>query len=1023
MKWIAASRISGFGRAIGGSVIGIKKDLAKYNLIYNFIEINGFTLLKVSARNIIFTIIPQYIRSGDWTYTLNQLEALMNENTIINPILIGDLNVRIGNLQQIVDNELLQEFYAWKPTRKSKDLIFNSKGRQLLNFCNDYGLFVLNGCSKGDEDGNFTFISGVGQSVNDICSVAQNILKCLQSFTVEPKTWSDHLPICLTLDIVVESSISHTSNLLPKLLWHSKDYESYRHKLNQNLQTLNMSTSEICLQNMTDVIKASAPSISHKTIACNPKSKWFNSKCYNARKKTFKWLRKYQKTSCASHKEKYLNAKATYKLVEKEAKQIYSDEIDLKIKNVKSSKDWWKLAREINDIPKYNTHNISAENFRLYFQNLLNPPLVSGVIQFAPNFIQNSFLDREISLEETISVLKKAKLNKAPGEDRVPYEFFKYATEDFLKKLTSIYNILFEKGNIDKSFVEAIIFPIHKKGDINQCSNYRGISFMNVVAKILMGILTDRLYNWVEQNNILNEYQAGFRKGYSTIDNIFNLSAIVNLKMNEGKKVYAFFVDFKAAFDNVLRISLFFKLNSIGVSTKYVQFVEAIYRESRASVWSGVELSDSFCFNSGVKQGCLLSPLLFALYLNDLHDFLEGGVFINNINIRLLMYADDIVILADDVLVLKNMISKLEEYCTMWNLEVNLAKSEIMIFRNGGRLASNEKWFLNGQTIKIVSEYKYLGVLLTPKMIFTKHVELRNKLAKVSINTTWNNFLGKTNYPLSSKWNIFNAVSRAIQTYGAQVWGFSCFELVDSLQIYFLKRVLKLPQFTPTYILMLETGVDNNFLYSLSLHFTYIFKALFDMNNSRLPNILSKILLDKNLFCFKEMSVLQSKFEIFWNLKDLDRNLWNIKCQELINKIKFTLMNEHLLKVSNTNRIYKYLDITVGVRYINNITTPKHIMWIFKARSDLIELNATRFSEHRSKLCSLCNIREDENIEHFLGKCPVLKEYRILYFGKIVLTMNEIIFILNEHNMYKKLVNYIINALEYRKTLIDEFNY
>ena len=111
---------------------------------------------------------------------------------------------------------------------------------------------------------------------------------------------------------------------------------------------------------------------------------------------------------------------------------------------------------------------------------------------------------------------------------------------------------------------------------------------------------------------------------------------------------------------------------SIGISYKFVKIIEAIYTDTKSAVWNGEELSEYFQTNSGVKQGCLLSPLLFSLYINDLHDNLGGGMNIDNINIRLLMYADDIVILADEVDTLQKMIANSEVYCDLWNLEVRV---------------------------------------------------------------------------------------------------------------------------------------------------------------------------------------------------------------------------------------------------------------------------------------------------------------------------------------------------------------
>lgn len=173
---------------------------------------------------------------------------------------------------------------------------------------------------------------------------------------------------------------------------------------------------------------------------------------------------------------------------------------------------------------------------------------------------------------------------------------------------------------------------------------------------------------------------------------------------------------------------------------------------------------------------------------------------------------------------MQQMIARFEEYCGNWSLEVNLAKSEIMVFRNGGRLSSQEKWIFKGEEIKITSNYTYLGVPLTPKMSFRNHVEKRNTAAKSSINATWQCFLAKRNISLSAKWKLFLAVCRAIQTFSAQVWGFGLFEEVDKLQRYFLKRILKLPANTPNYALSLETGAEDGHFYTLDLHLRYVKK-------------------------------------------------------------------------------------------------------------------------------------------------------------------------------------------------------
>ena len=239
-----------------------------------------------------------------------------------------------------------------------------------------------------------------------------------------------------------------------------------------------------------------------------------------------------------------------------------------------------------------------------------------------------------------------------------------------------------------------------------------------------------------------------------------------------------------------------------------------------------------------------------------------------------------------------------------------------MVFRNGGRLADAEKWKFMGEEIEIVSEYTYLGVILTPKMSFTRHVEHRNTMAKNSINATWNNFLSKPEVQIHAKWNIFLAVSRVIQSYGCEIWGNGHFNEVDKLQIYFLKRILKLPSFTPTYILMLETGTDNCYLYTLKMHYNYICKTLFHYNEDRLPKKLTKILINKNLFCIKYLKDILIEFNIAMDMSSINKNYWEINLAKLLEEIKIKEKQIRLDHVSQSNRFYKYLNPDVGINYL-----------------------------------------------------------------------------------------------------------
>lgn len=1022
--WTEAIKINRFGRAIGGKMLGIKKSLKNLNLYYELVTAYQINALCIKVNNKRITLLPLYLRSANWEQDFSLVKQFMNEMAGENPILIGDMNIRIGELQQ--DISMHQDtFLTATEIRKSMDKEVNHKGRVFLDHCNNHSIVVLNGHTKGDEEGKFTFLSSAGESVNDICAVSYSMLKYVTSFSVEDCIWSDHFPIVLDLKLdVVETDVKKLS-LLPKLLWRQSDLSNYQRNLNCHLRKA-LEDHTICtLKDLTNTIIISAQQRGNKPIF-NPLNKWFNSNCYWARKKSFKSLAKFRKTNSEEHKKTYLESKKKFKEICESSKQNYYNSISLRINEVSNAKEWWSIARELNGQDFNIGSSVSAREFEQYFKKLLNLEQRSRFIPYAPLLIADEKLDKDISVDDIKNMLSKVKMNKAPGEDRTPYEFFANASEEFLTELARTYSRMYSNGTIDEVFIKTIIFPIHKKGSLNDPANYRGISFMNAIAKIFMGILNERLYAWAEERSIIVEYQAGFRKNYSTTDNIYNLSAIINIKLSEKKKTYAFFVDFKAAFDNISRNLMLYKLYELGLSYKLTKIIESAYQRTETAVWTGNELSEYFNTNSGVKQGCLLSPLLFTLYVNDIHDSLGGGIMVDDINIRVLLYADDIVILAEDKDVLQRMIYNLEDYCVKWNLIVNLAKSKIMVFRNGGRLSAQERWTLNNEQIEVVSEYNYLGFILTPQMKFNQHVAARTTQAKLALNMTWKNFLSKNNISMNQKWNLYMAVCRSIQSYGAQVWGFGCFDEADKLQRFFLKKVLKLPDSTPNYAITLETGVEEGHIYMMQMHLHYITRTKFQYKRERLPYQLTQKIIQKKLFWAHHLNNLLSQY----NIPHIDENFslisWNAMAANLIEEMSLRNKSIAIQRAQQSStRLYKYLDYTRSHMYLSGNYTNEEIAWIFKARCDLIFLNANHFATHTNAndQCTICNLQERETLHHFLGICPIYRHLRNGFFGRSALNEDAIIRILDgtDTQDWKNLIGYIKAALHYRKLITTEF--
>ena len=184
--------------------------------------------------------------------------------------------------------------------------------------------------------------------------------------------------------------------------------------------------------------------------------------------------------------------------------------------------------------------------------------------------------------------------------------------------MTEYFNKLFNTGTFPSEWSESVILPIYKKGDFNSPNNYRGISLLNVGGKLYSYILNKRLTQWIEDNKMLNEAQAGFRQGYSTIDHVFTLLALVQKQLLSHGKLYVCFIDFKKAFDLVDRNTLWLILKKNGIRGKMYKAVKSMYEDVKARVRVGGDLTEAFMCSRGLKQGDSCSPVLFSLLINEL---------------------------------------------------------------------------------------------------------------------------------------------------------------------------------------------------------------------------------------------------------------------------------------------------------------------------------------------------------------------------------------------------------------------
>ena len=224
---------------------------------------------------------------------------------------------------------------------------------------------------------------------------------------------------------------------------------------------------------------------------------------------------------------------------------------------------------------------------------------------------------------------------------------------------------------------------MHKKGSVYDYNDFRGISLINTVCKIFTNILVTRLDKWTEKFNVIYESQAGFRRNYSTIDNIFTLHALVLKYLNKKRgRFYTLFIDFRKAFDSIKHDKLWDALERKGIGGNFVNVWKSLYGKLKSCVKIDNLLTTFFDCSIWTRQGCVGSPKIFTLFINDLITYLETklnrGIFVTTEipDLLGLMFADDVSCFADTVVGLQRVLNELEIFCNSVGIYVNFDKTK-----------------------------------------------------------------------------------------------------------------------------------------------------------------------------------------------------------------------------------------------------------------------------------------------------------------------------------------------------------
>lgn len=247
-----------------------------------------------------------------------------------------------------------------------------------------------------------------------------------------------------------------------------------------------------------------------------------------------------------------------------------------------------------------------AQRWSEHFEEVLNsaPSILPRSPTDPPT--QRIFNCNPPTRREIANAISRLKNNKAPGLDNISSELLKVDSDCISSQLQPIIEEVWSTEAIPTEWKNGKIVKIPKKGNLTQCSNWRGITLLNTINKVLSTILYDRLLTTLEPT--LRREQAGFRPGRSCTDHINTLRIIIEQSTEWQSPLYLLFVDFERAFDSLDRNRMWDVLASYGIPAKLLDIIQSMYRDARCKVVHRGKLGREFNVASGVKQGCILSP-------------------------------------------------------------------------------------------------------------------------------------------------------------------------------------------------------------------------------------------------------------------------------------------------------------------------------------------------------------------------------------------------------------------------------
>jgi len=704
-------------------------------------------------------------------------ELLKDENADDYLVIMGDWNAVVGEGKE---EKICGEFGLGRR---------NTRGDQLIDFCKQQQLVITNTWYQQEKRRRYTW-KAPGDTARyqiDYIMVRQRYRNSIRKACSYPGADinSDHNLVLIKTSLKLKKIKTKRKRKQWNLeqLKRSTAREEFRAELDANIiesggntnngwNNLKKSIKRSALKTIgyDKTVKAKKPWITQEMIKkMEERRKWKSINTQDGHKK-YRQINNELRRETETAREKWW--RDTCEAIEELQRKGRTDKFYAKIKQVTSDNKTPPNAGINNYRGELLTKEEDIRNrWREYIEELYNKehkPTEEALKIEDEGKVDMDDKGPDLLDSEILEAIREMKHRKAQGSDEIPAEFLKAMGPKATKQLIELCKNIYKTGDWPKDFCETTLIPIPKKNNATDCKDFRTISLISHASKIVLRILTKRLEG--KANGYISNTQFGFRKGVGTREAIAALRLICERKIDLNQDIHICFIDFEKAFDKVNWRLLLDTLQYIGIDWRERRMIRNLYLNQEAVVRINNKNSKPATIGQGVRQGCLLSPLLFLIYIqrmmNEAMEDNTDGINIGGNIISDIRFADDQAMIADTEEGLQRIIDKLDTTAERYNMKINIAKTKIMcISKTGDKHTSIQ---IKGHQLEQVDRFKYLGAIITSNARCTNEIRCRIGMAKTA-------FLRKrellTNgLTLATKKKIIKAIIWSVALYAAETW-------------------------------------------------------------------------------------------------------------------------------------------------------------------------------------------------------------------------------------------------------------